>query len=121
MDGTDEISIAAPSYVAALDEGKVTQFQIKPEDAGLPEHPFGEILGGSPADNAAKMRALLAGERSPNLAAFRHAVQLNAAAALLVAGRTATLAEGVPLAAAALDDGRARATLERLVKLSNET
>jgi len=52
--------------------------------------------------------------------AFRHAVLLNAAAALLVAGRTGTLAEGVPLAAAALDDGRARATLESLVKVSNE-
>jgi anthranilate phosphoribosyltransferase len=120
MDGTDEISIAAPSYVAALDGGKVTQFQIRPEDAGLPEHPFGEILGGTPADNAAKMRALLAGDKSPGLAAFRHSVVLNTAAALLVAGRTATLAEGVPLAAAALDDGRARSTLERLAKVSNE-
>ena len=120
MDGTDEISIAAPSYVAALDDGKVTQFQIRPEDAGLPEHPFGEILGGTPQTNAAKMRALLAGEKSPGLVAFRHAVVLNTAAALLVAGRTKTLAEGAPLAAAALDDGRARATLERLVKVSNE-
>ena len=84
-------------------------------------HPFGGILGGAPSDNAAKMRALLAGDTSPRLTAFRHAVMLNTAAALLVAGRTATLAEGVPLAAAALDDGRARATLERLVKVSNET
>jgi anthranilate phosphoribosyltransferase len=119
MDGTDEISVAAPTYVAALEYGKVSLFEIKPEDAGLHQHPFGEILGGSPEDNAAKMRALLAGEMSPNLMAFRHAVQLNAAAALLVAGRTATLAEGVPLAAAALDDGRARATLDRLAKLSH--
>jgi anthranilate phosphoribosyltransferase len=118
MDGTDEISIAAPTYVAALDGGKVAQFQVKPEDAGLHQHPFGEILGGSPSDNAAKMRALLAGEKSPGLMAFRDAAMLNAAAALLVAGRTSTLAEGVPLAAAALDDGRARATLERLVKTS---
>jgi anthranilate phosphoribosyltransferase len=119
MDGTDEMSIAAPSYVAALEGGKVSQFTIKPEDAGLPEHPFGEILGGTPEDNTAKMRALLAGDQSHSLVAFRHAVMLNTAAALLVAGRTATLAEGVPLAAAALDDGRARATLERLVKVSN--
>jgi anthranilate phosphoribosyltransferase len=121
MDGTDEISIAAPTYVAALENGKVTQFEVKPEDAGLHQHPFGEILGGAPEDNAAKMRALLAGEQSPNLMAFRHAVLLNYAAALMVAGRAATLAEGVPLAAATLDDGRARATLERLVKVSNET
>jgi anthranilate phosphoribosyltransferase len=119
LDGTDEISIAAPTYVAALDAGKVTQFQVKPEDAGLRQHPFGEILGGTPEENAAKMHALLAGQQSPNLVAFRHAVMLNAAAALLVAGRTATLGEGVPLAAAALDDGRARVTLERLVQASN--
>jgi anthranilate phosphoribosyltransferase len=120
MDGTDEISIAGPTYVAALQDGKVSQFQVQPEDAGLRQHPFGEILGGAPEANAAKMRAILAGEQPLNLVAFRHAVLLNAAAALLVADRTATLAEGVPLAAAALDDGRARATLDRLVKVSNE-
>jgi anthranilate phosphoribosyltransferase len=120
MDGTDEISIAAPTYVAALEGGKVTELTVRPEDAGLPEHPFGHILGGTPEANAVKMRALLAGDRSPDLMAFRHAAILNAAAALLVAGRVATLAEGAPLAAAALDDGRARATLERLVEASNE-
>jgi len=118
MDGTDEMSIAAPTYVAALDGGKVTQFTIKPEDAGLPEHPFGQILGGTPQENTAKMLALLTGDRSERLMAFRHAVQLNTAAALLIAGRTTTLAEGVPLAAAALDDGRARKTLETLVRVS---
>jgi len=120
MDGTDEISIAAPTYVAALDGGKVAEFTIRPEDAGLPEHPFGHILGDTPSANTAKIRALLAGDQSSGHIAFRHAVILNAAAALMVAGRVATLGEGVPLAAAALDDGRARATLERLVKLSNE-
>jgi anthranilate phosphoribosyltransferase len=120
MDGTDEISIAAPTYVAALEGGKVTEFTVKPEDAGLPEHPFGKILGGTPSANAAKILALLAGDKSPDLMAFRHAVILNAAAALLVADRVATLAAGVPLAAAALDDGRARTTLEQLIKVSNE-
>jgi anthranilate phosphoribosyltransferase len=120
MDGTDEISIAAPTYVAALEDGKVAQFEVKPEDAGLHQHPFGQILGGRPEENAEKMHLLLAGQQSPNLMAFRHAVILNAAAALLIAGRTRTLSEGVPLAAAALDDGRTRATLERLVKASNE-
>jgi len=120
MDGTDEISIAAPTHVAVVDGGKVTEFTIQPEDAGLRQHPFGEILGGTPAQNAEKMRALLAGQQSPNLMAFRHAVILNSAAALVVAGRVATLAEGAPLAAATLDDGRARATLERLVEVSNK-
>jgi anthranilate phosphoribosyltransferase len=119
MDGTDEISIAGPTHVAAVDGGKVTQFTVQPEDAGLRQHPFGEILGGTPEENAAKMRALLAGEQSPNIMAFRHAVMLNTAAALVVAGRVATLKEGATLAAAALDDGRARATLERLIQVSN--
>ena len=119
MDGTDEISIAGPTYVAALADGKVTQFTIKPEDAGLIEHPFGHILGGTPEENTAKMRALLAGDRAGHLTAFRDAVALNAAAALMIADRVASLKEGVPMAMAALDDGRARATLDKLVHLSN--
>jgi anthranilate phosphoribosyltransferase len=118
MDGTDEISIAGPTWVAALSDGQVTQFTIKPEDAGLEEHPFGQILGGAPEENTAKLRALLAGDRSPRLSAYRDAVAMNTAAALIIAGKTATLKEGVPLAFAALDDGRASATLEKLVALS---
>ncbi|MEZ5844295.1 MAG: anthranilate phosphoribosyltransferase [Hyphomicrobiaceae bacterium] len=118
MDGTDEISIAGPTYVAALEAGKVTQFTVKPEEAGLPEHPFGHILGGTPEENTAKMLSLLAGDTSERLMAFRHAVQLNSAAALLVAGRAGNLADGVRLAAAAIDDARARSTLEMLVRVS---
>ena len=120
MDGTDEISIAGPTYVAALEDGLVREFQVKPEDAGLPEHPFGQILGGAPAENTAKLQQLLTGDRSAALMAFRHAVMLNAAAALLIAGKTGTLAEGAALAGKALDDGRARATLAKLVKVSND-
>ena len=118
MDGTDEISIAGPTHVAMLADNKVMLTTVKPADAGLPEHPFGQILGGAPEENTAKIRALLAGDGSPGLAAFRHAVMFNTAAALVVAGKVSTLAEGATLAAAALDDGRARATLEKLVALS---
>lgn len=118
MDGTDEISIAGPTYVAELDHGKVRQFTVKPADAGLPEHPFGQILGGTPDENRSKLEALLAGEQAAGVLAYRHAVCLNTAAALLIAGKVETLADGVPLAAAALDDGRARATLDKLVRLS---
>ena len=121
MDGTDEISIAGPTYVAALEDAKVVQFIVKPEDAGLPEHPFGHILGGTPPDNATKLQALLNNDQSPDLSAFRDAILLNTAAALLVADRVRTLAEGVPLAAAALSDGRARTTLDRLISASNGT
>jgi len=119
MDGTDEISIAGPTYVAALEDGKVREFQVKPEDAGLPEHPFGHILGGTPAENTAKLKALLNGDKTPALLAFRHAVMLNTAAAVLIAGKAANLADGAKLAGAALDDGRAAATLAKLVAVSN--
>jgi anthranilate phosphoribosyltransferase len=119
MDGTDEISIAGPTYVAALEDGKVREFQVKPEDAGLPEHPFGHILGGAPAENTAKLQALLEGDQSASLMAFRHAVMLNAAAALLIAGKAGSLADGAAMAGKALDDGRARATLAKLVAVSN--
>ncbi len=119
MDGTDEISIAGPTYVAALEDGKVREFQVRPEDAGLPEHPFGHILGGAPAENTAKLKALLDGDHADALMAFRHAVMLNTAAALLISGKTGTLSEGAVLAGKALDDGRAKATLAILVEVSN--
>ena len=119
MDGTDEISIAGPTYVAALEDGKVQEFEVKPEDAGLPEHPFGQILGGSPAENTAKLKLLLDCDQSPGLLAYRHAVMLNSAAALIIAGKDLNLSEGAKMAGAALDDGRARATLAKLVAVSN--
>ena len=119
MDGTDEISIAGPTYVAALEDGKVREFQVTPQEAGLPEHPFGQILGGSPGDNTAKLTALLAADKSPALLAFRHAVMLNSAAALIIAGKAASLKEGAHMAGASLDDGRAKATLAKLVAISN--
>jgi len=119
MDGTDEISIAGPTFVAALENGRVREFEVKPEDAGLPEHPFGHILGGAPAENAAKLRALLNGDQSAAVIAYRHAVMLNAAAALMIAEKAQNLTEGAALAGKALDDGRARATLEKFVAVSN--
>jgi anthranilate phosphoribosyltransferase len=118
MDGTDEISIAGPTYVSALADGKVTQFTIKPEDAGLSEHPFGHILGGTPEENTVKMRALLSGDKSQGMQAFRDAVALNTAAALLIADKVGSLKEGVPRAFDAIDSGRARAVLEKLITVS---
>lgn len=119
MDGTDEISISGPTYVVSLMGGKVEQFEIKPEDAGLPEHPFGHILGGSPEENTAKIRAILGGDQSAGVLAFRHAVALNAAAALVIAEKAASLAEGVQMALKALDDGRGLKTLAKAVEISN--
>ena len=114
-DGTDELSIAGPSAVAALDAGKVHEFTLHPEDAGLPVHPFEAILGGSPADNAAAFRALLDGAKG----AYRDAVLLNAAAALMVADKAGNLKEGVDLARAAIDSGAAKAKIVALQRLTH--
>ncbi|MFZ1469118.1 MAG: anthranilate phosphoribosyltransferase [Paracoccaceae bacterium] len=113
-DGTDELSIALPSQVAALENGTVRMFEIAPEDAGLHPHPFDDILGGTPAENAAAFRALLDG--APG--AYRDAVLLNAAAALIVADRATTLPEGVEIARAAIDSGAAKAKVVLLARLT---
>ena len=118
LDGTDEISICGPTKVAMLADGRVSEATIKPEDAGLPEHPFGHILGGTPQENTAKVRALLAGDQSAGVLAFRHAVMLNAAAALLIADKAGSLAEGATMAAAAIDKGRSLRNLEKIVAIS---
>jgi len=113
-DGTDEMSIAGPTAVAALKDGQVTRFTVTPADAGLPEHPFEAILGGTPAENGMAFRALLDG--APG--AYRDAVLLNAAAALLVADKVASLAEGVAMARASLDSGAARDKVAGLARVT---
>ena len=95
QDGTDEISISGPTDAAILTDGKITSATIHPEDAGLPVRPFRDILGGTPEENAEAFRALLAG--APG--AYRDAVLLNAAAALVIAEKAADLKEGVTIAA----------------------
>ncbi|MFN3845723.1 MAG: anthranilate phosphoribosyltransferase [Paracoccaceae bacterium] len=114
-DGTDELSIAAPSKVAAVEHGSIREFTLHPEDAGLPYHPFEKILGGTPAENAVAFRALLDGETG----AYRDAVLLNAAAALVVADKVSTLAEGVSLARQSIDTGAAKAKVAALARLTN--
>lgn len=113
-DGTDELSIAAPSKVAALKDGAITEFDIHPEDAGLPVHPFEAIMGGTPADNAVAFRALLNGAAG----AYRDAVLLNSAAALLVAGKADNLKSGVDMARSSIDSGAARARLDALARIT---
>lgn len=114
-DGTDEISIALPTRVSALEGGAVRDFEIGPEDAGLPVHPFEDVLGGTPAENAAAFRALLDGAQG----AYRDAVLLNAAAALMVADRAASLKEGVEIARTSLDSGAAKAKVATLARLTH--
>ena len=113
-DGTDEISIAGMTWVAALENGAVREFELHPEEAGLPVHRFEAILGGSPEDNAVAFRALLAGAKG----AYRDAVLLNSAAALMVADKVASLQDGVALAAESIDSGAAKAKIEALAKIT---
>ena len=115
-DGTDEVSIAGPTRVAALEAGRVHEREIGPEDAGLPVHSFDAILGGTPEENARAFRALLEGRAG----AYRDAVLLNAAAALVVAGRAATLPEGAEIAAESLDSGAAKRKVEGLARVTTE-
>ena len=114
-DGSDELTPTAPSHVAALEDGEIREFEISPEDAGLPFHPLEDIRGGAPEENAAAFEALLKGEAS----AFRDAVLFNVAAALLIADRIRALRDGVAIAAEAIDTGRAKSCLERLVQITN--
>ena len=110
-DGTDELSIAGVSWVAALEaDGTIREAELHPEDAGLPVHPFEAILGGTPEQNGAAFRALLDG--APG--AYRDAVLLNAAAALVVADKAGDLRAGVEKARESLDSGAARARVQAL-------
>ena len=114
-DGTDEISISEPTAVAALENGRIREFTLRPADAGLPAHAFAAILGGTPAENAVAFRALLEGATG----AYRDAVLFNAAAALMVADRVTSLTDGVSLAAQSLDSGAARAKVAALAALTH--
>lgn len=115
-DGTDELTITGVSWVAGLGtDGKVTEFELHPEEAGLPVHPFESIVGGTPQENAQAFGALLDGEKS----AYRDAVLLNAAAALKVAGRCEDLRDGVALAETSIDSGAARGKIEAVAKITS--
>ena len=109
-EGLDELSGAGPSIAAAIGQAHLPE-RIEPADADLPCHPLAAIRGGDPAHNAAALRRLLRGERG----AYRDAVLLNAAAALIVAGTAATLPEGAAIAAETIDRGAADALLARWI------
>ncbi|MEM7318444.1 MAG: anthranilate phosphoribosyltransferase [Pseudomonadota bacterium] len=115
-DGTDELTISGVSWIAALEDGTVSDRELHPEDAGLPVHPFEDILGGSPEQNAVAFRALLDGAPS----AYRDAVLLNAAAALVVADAAPDLRQGVAMAADSIDSGRAREKIAGLARITQD-
>jgi anthranilate phosphoribosyltransferase len=115
-DGMDELTTTGTTQVAALDAGRVTTFAVTPEDAGLPRARLADLKGGDPAENARRLVALLEGETGP----LRDVVLLNAAAALIVAGKSSNLKEGVERAGQSIRDGGARQALAKLVAITNE-
>ena len=115
-DGLDEITISTTTRIAELRDGQVRTYEVSPEEFGLRRATLSEIAGGDAATNAAIVRKVLQGEKS----ARRDVVLLNAAAALVAAGLAESLAEGLPLAARAIDSGAGLAKLEDLVKFTHE-
>jgi anthranilate phosphoribosyltransferase len=113
-DGLDELTTTAPSTVYELREGDVRRFEIDLDALGLRRVDRDELKGGDAATNADIARRVLAGEPG----AVRDIVLLNAAAALVVADLAADLGHGLEVAAAAIDDGRATATLDGFVRAS---
>jgi anthranilate phosphoribosyltransferase len=114
-DGLDEITISGSTYVAELQNGAVHTFEIAPEDVGLARAKPEALRGGDANENAAALLAVLKGQKG----AFRDVAMLNAAAALIVAGRAMDLKDGVAMAAESIDSGEAKGRLDRLIAASN--
>ena len=114
-DGLDEITLTGPTFVAALENGEIRTFEVTPEDAGLPRAAGDALKGGDADANATALQSVLNGASSP----FRDVALLNAAAALIVAGRARDLKEGVALGVKSIDSGAAAARLKRLIAVSN--
>jgi len=114
-DGLDEITTAGPTYVAALENGTVRTFEITPEELGLERVKSEALRGGSAKDNAQALVDVLKGK----VGALRDVAILNAAAALMVAGRANDLKQGLALAQTSIDSGEAAGRLQRLVAISN--
>ncbi len=115
QDKLDEISMSAPTKVCEFKDGWFKSYVIKPEDFGFERCTKEDLKGGSPAENAAITRAILAGQKGHK----RNAVLLNAGAALYIGGKADTLADGIELAAKIIDSGMASRTLELFIEASN--
>ncbi len=115
MDRLDEISMSAPTKVCEIRDGWFKSYMIKPEDFGFERCTKDELKGGSPEENAAITRAILAGETGPK----RNAVLMNAGASLYIGGKADSMKEGIKLAAEIIDSGKAKAALEKMIEVSN--
>lgn len=115
QDKLDEISLSAPTTVCEFKDGWMKNYVIKPEDFGFERCTKADLLGGLPEENAKITRAILSGEQGHK----RNAVLMNAGAALYIGGKAESLADGIKLAAEIIDSGKALATLEKFIEVSN--
>ncbi len=113
--GLDEITPTGTTWVAELDEGRVSTFELTPEEVGLKRSKLADLKGGDAEFNAEALREVLKGARN----AFRDAAVMTAGAALVVAGKTTNIKAGTEQAAKAIDSGAAQTALDTLVAISN--
>jgi anthranilate phosphoribosyltransferase len=114
-DGLDEITTTGPTHVVALENGTIRRFTLKPDDVGLATARPEDLKGADPEYNAAQLRAVLDGVKTP----YRDVALFNAAASLVVAGEASHVRDGLDRATRAVDSGAAKATLDRLIATSN--
>ena len=114
-DHLDELSTTGSNFICEVSAGAVTEFNLTPEEAGLAVASLEDLKGGDAAYNAERLCALLDGQ----LDAYRDVVLFGTAAALLIAGKAANIRDGVTLAAAAIDSGKAKSVLDKLVRITN--
>ena len=115
LDGLDEITITGKTRIAEAREGSVRSYEVEPEEFGMEPAKLQEIAGGDAAENAEIIRAVLGGEKG----ARRDVVLLNAAAALVAAGRAEHIGNAIGLAARSIDSGAAAGKLDKLLRFSN--
>jgi anthranilate phosphoribosyltransferase len=114
-DGLDEITITGPTRIAEARDGSVRSYEVEPEEFGMTRATLHDISGGDATENAAIIRAVLQGEKSPR----RDVVLLNAAAALVAAGKASHIGDAIHLAAQSIDSGAAQKKLEELVRYAH--
>ena len=119
MDGLDEVTTTTSTHVAQLRDGVITEFEIHPSDYGIKTASLDDLKGGDGEVNAKALRAILSGEAG-EFAAYRDAVCMNSAAALVATGHCAQFDEALAKAKEAIPNGKALAALDRLVAITNE-
>jgi anthranilate phosphoribosyltransferase len=117
LDGLDEITITGPTRIAEARDGTVRSYEVDPEEFGMKRAALADISGGDAAENAAIIREVLNGKKSPR----RDVVLLNCAAALVAAGRVDHLADGIPLAEKSIDTGAAAEKLAALASFTQQS